>query len=254
MKEFFFTTIIKPIYNILILLIDFLTTDLGIAIVILTILIRLILFPLYKSQIKNQIRMKEIQEPLKEIKEKYKNDREKMGRAMMEIYKKYEINPFSGILILIIQLPVLIGLYYVFSSTGLPEINESLKYNFVVHPENISTMFLGLIDVTEKSVILAVLASITQFIQLKLISFSFRKDKNSKDKKTKDGSMEEVMQNVQNQMTYTMPILVLFISFSFGAIIALYFLVGNIFSIFQEIYIRKNIREPEEKKIKEIKI
>ena len=96
--------------------------------------------------------------------------------------------------------------------------------------------FFG-VELTSKSVILALLASITQFFQAKLLL-----PKNTKNKPEK-GSMEEIMQNVQTQMVYFIPIIILFVSYTFGAIIALYFITSNIFSIIQEYYLKKTIKK-----------
>jgi len=226
------------------LFIGYITSNLGIAIIILTVIFRLILFPLSKKQIKTQIKMKEIQGPLEELKKKYKDKREEMGRAMMGLYKKYEINPFSGLLLLIIQLPLLIGFYYVFLRAGLPEINMDLMYSFVPQPEYMNTTFLGFIDMTAKSPILAAIAGIAQYFQMKLLM-----PKTQKKNGGKGQMMNDVMKGVQGQMTYVMPIIMVFIAYSFGAIVALYLVVSNIFSLCQELYIRRTIKRPEEERI-----
>jgi membrane protein insertase Oxa1/YidC/SpoIIIJ len=151
----FNSIIITPLYNILILLVDFLTTDIGIAVVIMTVIIRLLLFPLSKNQIQTQI-----------------------------------------------------------------------KFN-----------------ITSKSIILAFLAGLTQWIQLRMLN-SVNKD-NKEVSEKKDNPMGDMMKNFQTQMTYIMPLMIAFISYSFGVIIAIYLLTGNLFSIAQEYYLRKNIRKPE---------
>lgn len=242
MKNLFINFIVEPFYNTLILLMDFFTTDLGIAIIVLTIIVRFILFPLSKSQIRTQIKMQQIQAPLREIQSKYKDDRETMGREMLKLYRDNKINPFSGILLLLIQLPVLFGLYYVFLNSGLPSINADLLYSFIPSPEYINTNFIGLFDMTTKSVILAFFVGVTQFIQMKIILP--KTDKNTAN--TGEMSADNVMKNVQTQMMYVMPIILVSIAYTFGAIIALYLLVGNLFSIGQELYIRKTIRKPAE--------
>jgi YidC/Oxa1 family membrane protein insertase len=247
MKELFTSLIVQPFYNALIFLMDFITPDLGLAIIILVVAFRLILFPLSRSQIRTQIKMQQLQEPLKKLREKYKDKPEILGKKMMELYKEYNMNPFSGFLLLMIQLPLLIGLYRVFLGAGLPEINNDLLYTFMPSPEGINTIFLGFIDLTSSSVILAMLVSITSYFQFKLLmskkNKALEEAKNSeKDKgaeKKEPGIMEDAMKNVQSQMIFVMPIMMLFVSYTFGAIIALYFLVGNLFAIGQEMYIRK---------------
>jgi YidC/Oxa1 family membrane protein insertase len=232
----FITLIVKPFYNSLIFLVDFITNDLGFAIIILTIVFRFIIFPLSKNQIQTQIKMREVQEPLKELKKKYKDNPQVMAQKMMDLYKEHNIKPFSGILLMFIQLPLLFGFYYMFLRAGLPEVNPELIYSFIPSPENVDTLFFG-IELTKQSVILALIASVTQYFQARLLLP--KKDA----KKPETGSMEEVMQNVQTQMVYVIPIVILFVSYTFGAIIALYFITSNIFSIIQEYYLKKTIKK-----------
>jgi len=231
----FITLIVKPFYNALIFLVDFITSDLGLAVVILTIVFRFIIFPLSKSQIKTQIKMKDIQEPLKKIKAENKNNPQVMAQKMMDLYKENDVKPLSGILLLFIQLPLLFGFYYMFLKAGLPAINMELLYSFIPSPTLIDTSFFG-IELTQKSVILALLASITQYFQAKLLL------PNKDEKGPEKGSMEDMMRGVQTQMVYVIPIIMLFISYNFGAIIALYFVTSNIFSIIQEYYLKKTIK------------
>jgi YidC/Oxa1 family membrane protein insertase len=250
MSGIFTTIVVQPFYNALILLVDFLTNDLGVAIIILTVLFRLVLFPLSKSQIKTQLKMRQIQKPLNDLKEKYKKDPQKMAEEMMKLYKENEIKPFSGILMLFIQLPLLIGFYQLFLNAGLPNIDQGLLYSFVPSPESVNIFFLGIVNVTEKSAVLAALVGLTQYFQAKLL---IPKDDNKKEN-TPNSTMEEVMKNMQTQMVYVLPIVLCFVSYFFGSIIAIYLLTSNLFSIAQEYYVRKRIREPEDKKLKEIKI
>jgi len=234
-SEFFITLIVKPFYNSLIFLVDFITNDLGLAIIILTIVFRFLIFPLSKSQIKTQIKMRDIQEPLKDLKKEYKDEPQVMAKKMMELYKENDIKPFAGFLLLFIQLPLLFGFYYMFLRAGLPEINPELIYSFIPSPQVIDTIFLG-INLTSQSVILALLASITQYFQAKLLLPKKGASKHDK------GSMEDIMKNIQTQMVFILPVIMLFISYTFGAIVALYLVTSNIFSIAQEIYLKRTIK------------
>jgi YidC/Oxa1 family membrane protein insertase len=239
----FNSIIITPLYNILILLVNFITSDIGIAILIMTIIIRLILFPLSRNQIQTQIKFKQVQGPLEELKAKYKDQPDVMGRKMMELYKEYEIKPLSGFLLLLIQLPILFGLYHVFLRSGLPEVNPEMLYSFVSQPGYISDNFIGLFEITGKSIILAALAGLTQWIQLRILQNSTKVDNINPGKEK--NPMGDMMKNFQTQMTFVMPLMIAFISYSFGVIIAIYLLTSNIFSIFQEYYMRKKVRKPE---------
>lgn len=249
MYWFFITFIVQPFYNFLVVLVDYITNDLGLAIIIFTVLFRFIIFPLSKNQIKTQIKLKEIQEPLKLLKEKYKNDNSKMAQEMMRLYKENNIKPFSGLLVVFIQLPLLFGFYYIFTKTGLPQINIDLIYTFIKSPAFIDTNFFG-IELTTKSFLLAGLGGITQYIQMKILLSNNLNNKPQKEK----SSLEDIMENVQKQMSYTMPVLIGFISYSLGSIVALYFVTSNIFSIFQETYLKKTIRNKHKQDNKENQI
>ncbi len=233
MSGFFNTILIQPFYNILITLVNIIPwADLGIAVIVLTVLVRTIIFPISKNAISSQMKMEEIKEPLKEIQKKYKTDRQKMSIEMMKLYKEHNIKPFSGFLLLLIQLPVIICLFFVISRTNLPEINPDFLYSFVKMPQYINNHLLGIFEIGSKSHILAALAAITQFIQAQIM---FKKRK----KITEKNMAGDMMKSMQIQMKYVMPIMMYVMSISFGSLITIYFVTGNIFSIFQEFYIRR---------------
>ena len=132
MSYLFNTFFYNPIYNGLIFLVAYFSwVDLGIAVILITIIVKLILFPLTKKSIKTQLKIKQIEPKIKEIKEKYKNNREELAKKTMDLYKDNKINPFSGFFLILIQLPVLFALYFVFLKGGLPNINTELIYSFI---------------------------------------------------------------------------------------------------------------------------
>src|SRR3989344_6050587 len=161
--SFFF----DPLYNSLIFLFQiFPWADAGIVVVILTILVRLFLFPLSRKAVVTQVKMAEIGPELNAIKEKYKDKAEEQARRTLALYKEKGVNPFSGILVIIIQIPIILALYQIF--LHLPEVNSNLLYSFVVAPEHICIVFLGLLDITAKSVTLALLAALSTFFQFQV--------------------------------------------------------------------------------------
>ena len=148
MKELFNTLLFEPLYNALVFLIGIVPgADVGIAVILLTIFVKLILFPLSKKAVHTQIKMKVLQKPLEELKEKYKDNREELAKKMIALYQEHKLNPLSSIALIFIQLPVIFALYWVFLRGGLPEINQDLLYSFVQVPEMINMNFLGLINV-----------------------------------------------------------------------------------------------------------
>jgi YidC/Oxa1 family membrane protein insertase len=244
MSDLFNNFLVIPLYNFLILIINHIPfADLGFAIILLTVLIRFVLYPLSKSAIKTQLKMKEIQKPLEEIKQKYKGDQQQAALEMMKFYKENDIRPFSGMLLILVQLPIIFALYFVFLNEGLPNINLELLYSFVIAPGHINTNFLGIFDLTSKSVSLALLAGIAQFFQAQIMfKRSAQTTSNSNDKKA-GGFQEDLMKSMQIQVKYVLPGIMIGIAYSLGSVIALYFLTSNLFSIFQELFLKKQLEK-----------
>lgn len=234
MSYLYNTIIFQPFYNGFVFLINlFPFFDAGVIVIIFTIIIKIIILPLSVKASKAQIEMKSTEKDLADIKEKYKNDKAEQSKQIIEYYKTRGINPFASIFILIIQLPILIGLYQVFIKSGLPTINTALLYSFVGAPLAINMMFLGFLNIAEKSMILALLAGITTYFQ---ISHSMQPQGN---KQTGTGMQADLAKAMAVQMKYFFPILMVFISYTISSAIAIYFITSNVFAIVQEIYIKK---------------
>lgn len=195
--------------------------DLGIAIILLTLIVKLILFPLTHKTLKTQTVMKKIEPEIKKIQLDHKDNREEQAKKLMELYRMHGINPFSGFLGLFIQLPILIALYHIFWK-GLS-----------VLPAGVNTVFLGLIALTEASVGMAALASLSQFWQAKLAIVPTKNNQN------KGPDMASMM---QKQMMYVFPIIVFMIAYKLPAAVSLYWTAMNIFAILHEAYVRHKAR------------
>lgn len=232
------TFFFDPIYNGLVFFIDIVPGgDVGIAIILTTIVVKIILLPLSLKAARTQYVMREVEPKLKEIREKYKEDRQKQARAMMDIYNGAGINPFSSILLLFLQIPIIIALYFSVISGGgvpLPDINGDLLYSFVAIPTAVSMMLLGIVDIAARSIPLALLAGITQFIHSHL---SLPKQEPRDPNKTPD-LKDDFARSMQLQMRYVMPILIFIVAYTFSGAIGLYFTVSNIMSIAQEYVVR----------------
>jgi len=240
MQALWNTIFYQPIYNALIFLINNITFgDVGFAIIILTIIVKLILFPLTKKSIKSQVLMKKLEPEIKEIKEKYKNSKEEIARKTFELYKKNGTSPFSGCLVLLLQLPVIFALYYVFYK-GL-DINTDLFYSFIKYPAELHTNFLGLIEMHEKSIVLGVLAGVTQFIQGHITLPSKKKGEVVEITKEKKSFQEEITSSMNMNIKYILPVFIAFIAYKISAAVALYWIVSNLFTIAQELYVRKKL-------------
>ncbi|MEA2113060.1 MAG: YidC/Oxa1 family membrane protein insertase [Patescibacteria group bacterium] len=203
--------------------------DLGIAIILLTVLIRLAFYPLSKKAIQSQKAMAKLQPKIKEIQKKFK-DKEEQAKQMMLLYQEHKINPAAGCLPILIQLPVLIALYRVFF-TGLNLENMNNLYSFVQKPETLNFMFLGVINISQRSIILAFLAGFLQFIQSKMIM-------PQRGAQQKGGSLDFTSLMGQ-QMTYFMPIITVFIALGLPAALPLYWIVITIFGIIQQYFTKQ---------------
>lgn len=234
MSFIYHTFFFDPLYNFLILLFKvFPWADAGITVIILTVLVRLILFPLSKKAVVTQARMAEIGPALSQIKEKHKGDSEEQARRTLALYREKGINPFSGILVIIIQIPIIFALYQIF--LHFPQVDTSVLYSFVTAPERIKSTFLGLIDVSGKSAIIALFAAASTYLQL-LLSVKGQKEPQG------DSFGDNLTRNMQKQMKYFFPVLVFFISYKISGVIALYWLTTNVFSIIQDWWVKKSLK------------
>ena len=232
MSYLYHTFFFDPLYNLLIVLFKVLPwADAGIIVVLLTVLVRLVLYPLSKKAVVTQVKMTEITHKLEELKDKYKDKPELQAQKTLELYRENGINPFSGILMVIIQIPLIIALYQIF--LHLPEINATYLYSFITPPEVIKTAFLGLIDVSGKSIFFAFLAGLSSYFQLHI---SARGQSAPKGNSFGDN----LTRNMQSQLKYVFPVIMFFISYQVSGVIGLYFLTTNIFSTVQEIFVRKH--------------
>lgn len=236
LKTLWTTVLYQPIYNAFILLVSIMpNNDVGLAIILITVVIKIILFPLTQRMIDSQVKMNVIQPEIEKIKKEYPNKLEQ-AKATQELYKKHKVNPFSSCLPLIIQMIVLIALYQVFRGI-LNEVSVPSLYSFVTNPSKINMEFLGFIDLSaKKNLIFALLAGGTQFLQAKLME-------KRQTKPSGEGMQAEIQRSMQTQMTYLMPVMMGGISYFFPAAVALYLITSNIFTVAQELYTIRKLRK-----------
>ncbi|OGG85575.1 hypothetical protein A2392_02255 [Candidatus Kaiserbacteria bacterium RIFOXYB1_FULL_46_14] len=233
------TFFFDPIYNGLVFFIDAIPGgDVGLSIIAITVLVKVVLLPLSIKAAKMQKTMRELDPKLKELKEKYKDDREALARATMALYREVKLNPFSGIFLVFLQIPIIFALYFsVYSGGGqpLPNINIESLYSFIPTPETVDMIFLGIVDIASKSWPLAVLAGLTQFIhaQLSLPKPEPRKEGESDMK-------ADFARSMNINMRYVLPAVIGFVAYTMSASVALYFTVSNLMAIAQEFVVRKH--------------
>ena len=216
----------------------------GIAVVTLTILVKLIIFPLSQKFIKNQAAMNMLAPELKKIKESGAN-REEQARLTFELYKKHKTNPFSGCLPVLIQIPILFALYYVFFK-GI-NFESGLLYSFIHVPEHVGMMFLGILDLSKKSLILAVLAGASQYLQA---YFMPKPNVPAATNGSTETFAESFGKSMSMQMKYFFPFIVAFIAYRISGAIALYWITSNIFTVCQQIYVNKTEKKVLDEEVK----
>lgn len=226
----FHTAFYQPTLNALVALYLFLPIrDLGIAIIFLTVLVRIAFYPLTRSAMRSQGALQEIQPKIQELRQKHRDDPQTAGRAMMALYREHGISPLGSILPVLVQLPILFALFRVFLSglTASPEALAADLYGFLPHPGALSPQSLmGAVDLTARSPILAGFAGIAQFAQS---SLAFRPFRNTSAKKGDMASM------LSWQMRYLFPVMTVLFAASLPAGIALYWVATTIFSVGQQI-------------------
>ena len=228
----------KPLFNSLVFLYNIIPGhDFGIAIILLTIIIRVILYPIAIKAINSQKALQKIQPKIQEAQKKYKDDKEKQAKEVMEIYKQEKINPFSGLLLALIQLPILIALYRVFWN-GLNPKELANLYSFILNPVKINFLFLNIIDLSKPNIYLAILAGASQYFQTKMLLPKIKKDG---DKNSEFADM------MQKQMTYFLPVFTVIILFRLPSALGLYWTASGIFSIIQQYFILKKQKNDDRK-------
>ena len=239
LANFFYVLLYQPLFNGLVFLYNYIPGhDFGIAIICLTIVIRIILYPTSVKAVKSQRGLQKLQPQIQELQKKYKDDREKQAKETLALYKKEKINPFSGLLLALIQLPILIALYQVFWE-GLDPKKLGNLYSFILNPGSIDPMFLQLIDLSKPNMVLAVLAGLVQYFQTKMMLPSINTNKGGQSKKADFSIM------MQKQMVYFFPVFTIIILVSLPSALGLYWTIGGLFSIGQQYLILKKHSEPE---------
>lgn len=248
MGQIFDAILIAPLVNALFFLYGIIPGhDFGVAIILFTVIIRLVLWPLANKQLHSQKKMQALQGDIAKIKTKAGGDKQKESAMLMELYKEKEVSPFSACLPALLQFPILIAMFIVFQrATGDLGAISDILYTPVKNltyiqqilngqiPFN-STLF-GILPMTKPSAILAVLAGITQYFQVKMITPRKQKT-DSKDPQAQMTAM----------MNYTFPALTVFIAWTLPAALPLYWVATNVVSILQQwLIMRKEVDDMEE--------
>jgi YidC/Oxa1 family membrane protein insertase len=224
------TVFYQPVFNALIFLYNVIPgKDLGVAIILLTALFRVVMLPLSMKAAVTQKKFTELQPRVKGIQEKFKTNRDQQAKELLALYREEKVNPFAGVLPLLIQIPVLLALFQVFGR-GLAAEQISNLYWFVQNPVHLDPMFLGFLDLQARSLWIGVVAAALQFVQSKQM---MPKSNANTPKKSDFAS------SMQNSMLYFSPLLTLAILPQLPAAVGLYWVTTSVFSIWQQWYINK---------------
>lgn len=222
----------QPLLNALVFLYETIAfRDLGLAIILLTLGIRILLYPIFQKTIKHQVVMQELQPALKKIQEDHRHNREAQSRAMMALYRERGVNPFSGIFLLLLQLPVLIALYQIFLRGLTPETLGEL-YSFLDPPLEIHNTLFGLINLGERSILLVGLAAFAQYLQASLGV-----------RKRLEGEKETPAQAMSRRMALLAPGITLVVLLYLPAAVGLYWFITSLASLLQQHLVQRNQRE-----------
>lgn len=222
----------RPLFNGLVWFYNILPKhDLGLAIIALTFVIRLILSPILWQSQRAQKDLAKLQPEIKRIQQGFKGNKEAQGKALMELYGKNKVNPFSGCVMALIQLPILIALFRVFQQGFNPSELSNL-YTFIKNPGMLNPISFGIVNLSHGNVYLGVVAAITQYFQIKMTMPS----------SVPAGDKNDMSRMIQLQSLYLFPVLIFVWSFKLPAALTIYWTVLNLFGILQEIIMRRLVK------------
>ncbi len=223
-----FIVFYQPLLNLLVFFYNVIPgKDVGLAIIAVTIFIKLILYPFSRKSLQSQKALQDLQPKVEELKVKYKDQKETLGIEMMKLYKSEKVSPFSSCLPLLIQFPFLIALYHVFQ-VGLSDASLTHLYSFISNPGSLNAIAFGLIDLSKPFIPLAVLAGASQFVQVRMMTTRQAPMKVG-------GSQDENMLAMMNkQMMFIMPIMTIIIGSTLPGGLSLYWFVTTILTVAQQ--------------------
>lgn len=232
----FTAILIQPIYNIFVLILGIVPNgDVGIAIILLTLIVRALFYPVFASSIRTQMALQAIQPELDELKEKYKGNNQEMVTRQAELFRKHRINLPSMFASLILQIVIFLSLSYVFFRLGLPHIRTDLLYPFVHAPQMVRENFIGLLNLTAThNAAIAILVAFTQYIVMRL---SLQRASANVAKMNESQLAAHKVQ--QRMMQYMFPLAMAAAAYFPAAAVGLYLLVSNLISLGQEWLIRR---------------
>jgi len=239
-STFYNAVFYHPIFNLLIAFYDFIPGhDIGLAIILLTLVVKLVMWPLQASALRSQKALTDIQPKIEELKKRYpeKSQQEELAKEMMALYSREKVNPAASCLPLFIQLPVFIALYHSLSA-GLKSGGFEKLYSFIPNPGIINPTLFGLLDLSSPNHVLAILAGISQYFQAKMMVTR------QQPKGVPGAADEQMLATMNKQMVYMMPAMTVIIGWSLPGGLALYWFVMSGLTVLQQMYFFRNHPAP----------
>lgn len=232
----FHTVFYEPLYNLLVVTLNIVPLhDIGTAIILVTCIVKGILLPINLSTLRSQYLMKKFEPEMNKLKAIQKTNPSEYSQKVMELYKREKINPFSGFLGMIIQIPIILALYFVFKN-GLKADAESI-YSFISFPEKLHSVAFGLFDVTKRNIFVAVLAGVSSHILARRQTTSMI----SKKEGGEESFQDQFMKSMRIQLLYVLPIIIVMTATALPSALALYWLVSNVIAYAQDVYIKRKL-------------
>lgn len=233
----FHTLFYEPVYNLLVIVLTYTPLhDIGVAIVIVTLFVKVILLPLNLAALRTQYLMKRLEPEMNKIKELQKVKPQEASKMMIDLYKTEKVNPFASLFTIILQIPIFFALYFVFSK-GLYADDTSL-YSFVHFPEKLHTLAFGLFDVTEKgNILIAILTGLSSYALAKRQTA----DMGSKKKLGEESFQDQFMKSMKIQLLYILPVIIGVSAYTLPSALGLYWVVSNIIGFMQDVYMKKTL-------------
>lgn len=232
----FHTLFYEPVYNLLVVILTVIPFhDIGAAIIVVTLIVKVLLLPLNLSALRTQYMMKRLEPKMNKIKELQKTNPQESSKMMIDLYRKEKVNPFASLFAVIIQIPIFFALYFVFSE-GLKADPESL-YAFVNFPEKLQTLAFGLFDVTQKNIVIAVLTGLSSYALARRQTVDMVVKKETHEESFQD----HFMKSMKIQLLYVLPVIIAVSSAVLPSALGLYWFISNIIGYAQDVYMKNKL-------------
>lgn len=232
----FHTIFYEPLYNLLVITLNVVPLhDIGTAIIIVTCIVKGILLPINLSTLRSQYLMKKFEPEMNKLKSIQKTNPSEYSQKVMELYKREKINPFSGFLGMLIQIPIILALYFVFKNGLKADVNS--LYSFISFPEKLHTIAFGLFDVTKRNIFIALLAGVSSHTLAKRQTTSMV----SKNENGEESFQDQFMKSMRIQLLYVLPIIIVMTATALPSALALYWFISNVIAYAQDVYIKRKL-------------